>query len=986
MAHRRILTAGHRRALFALPDDEVVCRARYVLDEDDLRRIARRRKPENRLGFALQLCALRFPGRLLQPGEVVPEAMLRVIADQIEADWRDIEGYGLRENTRYEHSSALQTELGYRPFIGAGRRDMLGWLEEAAMTAANGLDLSTAFMTALRAAKIIAPGPSTFERLCAAALVTAERHVQTRITGALSPAQQRSLQQLLELEPGERLTPLGALRRPHGGQGPNDLKELVGRVETLRAVAAPKTFEDVPALRLAQLARECERVSIAHLREMRHGRRMALLAAFVVERRAQITDEALDLGLRLTGALFKRAERRHLDALVDSRRSIGDVVRAHADLGQALLAAREAGVDLDQAIDAVLGWDGLERSVEAAMHLRTPIAADVLERIEAEHPRLRRFGAALLVTFTFHGGRDMADLLDALARLKNGPPTGDAPMAFVSPRWRKVINADGDFNAKVYEICVFATLRDALRAGDVWVEGSQRYQRFQDRLLAPAATLNAAKAGPVADILKRDASGWISDRRQRLDALLAQAERQAATGALPDAAVRDGRLSVTPLRATTPDAARALARQLYDLLPRVRITDLLEEVDGWTGFGDCFGHMKSGAPPVDRRALYAALIADGLNLGLTRMSEACDGASYWKLARLVDWHIREDAYSLATAALVEAQERTPIAALWGDGTTSSSDGQYFGAAGRARAASTANLRYGTEPGVKFYTHVSDQFAPFATRAITAAAPEAPHVLDGLLQHRGRAPIKEHHTDTGGFTDHVFALCALMDFRFAPRIRGLPDKRLYLFDGAPPTPTLAPLIARHVRHEHIQAQWPDIIRLAASIKAGHVSAAQAVATLSATRRQNALAAALGEIGRIERTIFTLEWMLDPDLRQRVQLSLNKGEARNNLARAVFFNRLGLLHDRGDDALQRRAAGCNLIVAAIILWNTVYLARAADILRTAGVNAPADLLQHVWPLAWDHIILTGDYRWSDDNPTSTEALRPLRLERLPTRLAA
>lgn len=208
--------------------------------------------------------------------------------------------------------------------------------------------------------------------------------------------------------------------------------------------------------------------------------------------------------------------------------------------------------------------------------------------------------------------------------------------------------------------------------------------------------------------------------------------------------------------------------------------------------------------------------------------------------------------------------------------------------------------------MKSYNHVSDQFAPFATRAITAAAPEAPHVPDGLLQHRGRAPIKEHHTDTGGFTDHVFALCALMDFRFAPRIRDLPDKRLYLFDGAPPTPTLAPMIARHVRHEHIQAQWPDIIRLAASIKAGHVSAAQAVATLSATRRQNALAAALGEIGRIERPIFTLERMLDPDPRQRVQLSLNKGEARKNLARAVFFNRLGLLHDRGDDAMQRRAA--------------------------------------------------------------------------------
>ena len=61
MAHRRILTAGQRRALFDLPDDEGECRRRYALDDDDLRRIRRRRKPGNRLGFAL-------PGRITRPG------------------------------------------------------------------------------------------------------------------------------------------------------------------------------------------------------------------------------------------------------------------------------------------------------------------------------------------------------------------------------------------------------------------------------------------------------------------------------------------------------------------------------------------------------------------------------------------------------------------------------------------------------------------------------------------------------------------------------------------------------------------------------------------------------------------------------------------------------------------------------------------------------------------------------------------------------
>jgi TnpA family transposase len=300
---------------------------------------------------------------------------------------------------------------------------------------------------------------------------------------------------------------------------------------------------------------------------------------------------------------------------------------------------------------------------------------------------------------------------------------------------------------------------------------------------------------------------------------------------------------------------------------------------------------------------------------------------------------------MATRMLVEAQARAPIAALWGDGSTSSSDGQHFPSAGRARGVSTVNLRYGGEPGVKFYTHVSDQFAPFATRAIAATAAEAPHVLDGLLRHGGRTPIREHHTDTGGFSDHVFALCALLGYRFAPRIRDLPEKRLYVLESSPPAPTLAPLIARTARTGQICAAWPQLVQLAASIRSGQVSAAHAVTTLAATSRQSALAAAFAEVGRIERSIFTLEWMLEPDLRHRVQTGLNKGEARNNLARAVFLNRLGQMHDRTHDDQQHRAVGCNLVVAAIILWNTVYLAAAVEALRRSGVDVPDELLRHV-----------------------------------------
>jgi Tn3 transposase DDE domain len=127
------------------------------------------------------------------------------------------------------------------------------------------------------------------------------------------------------------------------------------------------------------------------------------------------------------------------------------------------------------------------------------------------------------------------------------------------------------------------------------------------------------------------------------------------------------------------------------------------------------------------------------------------------------------------------------------------------------------------------------------------------------------------------------------------------------------------------------------------------------------RQNGLAKALREIGRIERTLFTLDWIKNPDLRRRAHLGLNKGEARNALARAVYFCRLGEMRDRTFENQFFRASGLNLLVAAIILWNTRYLEAAYRELRRQGRTVKEDLLRHVAPFGWEHIDLTGDYVW-------------------------
>jgi TnpA family transposase len=342
------------------------------------------------------------------------------------------------------------------------------------------------------------------------------------------------------------------------------------------------------------------------------------------------------------------------------------------------------------------------------------------------------------------------------------------------------------------------------------------------------------------------------------------------------------------------------------------------------------------------------------------------------LVNVAQWHISEDNYASARAAIVDAHHKHPLAAIWGDGSDSSSDGQYF----RAGPGGAVNAKYGIDPGVVLYTTHSGQYGPMHTRVISATASEAPYVLDGLHPHAHRTSLRivEHYTDTAGATDHVFGLCHLLGYRFAPRIKDLKERKPYAVEKPDTYPLLKPLIGDAVDTAALVRGWAELMRVKASIEAGVVAPSTILRKIAAGGSNNALSRALRALGRIERTLFTLQWLSDPTLRQRSHAGLNKGEASNSLRRAVFFHRQGEFRDRTFENQSFRASGLSLLTAAIVHWNTTYLDRAVQHLRAQGVIISNELLAHVAPLGWEHIALTGEYDWNAGKPTN--GLRPLR----------
>jgi TnpA family transposase len=650
---------------------------------------------------------------------------------------------------------------------------------------------------------------------------------------------------------------------------------------------------------------------------------------------------------------------------------------------EALTKAARRGTDIATAVTAIAELDVIE--ADAALIRRTikPGRPDVLGELASEYRVFKQVGHRFLVTFTFEGRsstgtlRTAINVLSELAGDWRKALPADMPLGHTELRWHRHIVNGGKIDRTYWELATYFGISSALASGDLWVPTSRIHRSLED-LLTPRAFATAKAPVLLPQSTRLSADEWIAQRSAQLDAaLLETAQGLSDKGPLLFTGDKLRFPKGPKTEDIETDPGRLLATRTYGALPTIRITDVLSQVARWTGFIDQFGHVSSGLPPSDERAFLAALIAEATNLGLTRMADVCGVASRRALLRMQTWHMREDTFRAALGCLTDAIHAEPIAAWFGDGWRASADGQHFYLGGPGESGGTVNAHYGRDPIVKIYTTITDRYAPLHQTVIAGTAGEAIHALDGILGHESGATISSLHTDGGGVSDIVFAVMHLLGLNFEPRIPRLSDRRLYAFEPRARYGKLAPLFGHRLDENLIRAHWDDIGPVIDAMRNKVVSPSLILKKLSAFRQQNTLAAALREIGRVERTLFTLRWFEDPALRKQVTAELNKGEARNTLARAVAFHRLGRFRDRGHENQQTRAAALNLVTAAIILFNCRYLDRAVSSLKISAGIGNEEALRQLSPLGWDHINLTGDYVWSDPAAFDADGFLPLKI---------
>jgi len=580
MPRHILLSDGRRHAIetahFDLDQRDI---ARYwTLSANELLGIQRRRRDANRFGFAVQLCLLRFPGWPAKKDSPVPVSLLRYVGEQLGIESADIEDYFRRQPTRSDHLQEIIDLYGFRSFTVEVRVELEAWMKSQVHRWNTPVGMLMALLDQMRLRHIVIPALSTVEDLAWRTHRRVELEALAKLATGLTPTQRAEIETLLIPAAGDDDRTLTWLRRPLGTPGVAGMLDLLDRLDFVRSYEIhPQLATDISPLLVRQFASRGARHTLQHLRDYETDKRLGLAASFLLDFQPTLLDQIVDLFTHLVGYWFNRAEKRHWRSFQEHGRTINEKLHHFLQLGGALVDARKKRADLEAAVESALGWDSLSSSLGETKLVAAPLDFSTLEELPAQHSRARQYAPRLLAALNFQAIAALQPLLKTVEVLRSlnkahqSAIPADAPRGFVPPRWRPyVFAADGKIDRAYYELCVLNELNLAPRSGDVWIAGSRRFLPLDDYLL-PVSEWKKLSGGAG----QLSCASYLEQRRQQVHYGLERMLPLLAEGQLPDVVLKVGKLSISPLEADLPADAEAWSNRLYDVLPRMQITDLL---------------------------------------------------------------------------------------------------------------------------------------------------------------------------------------------------------------------------------------------------------------------------------------------------------------------------------------------------------------------------------------------------------------------------
>ena len=912
--------------------------------------------PHNQLGKAVLLKFFEYEGRFPESLSELPTAIVAYIAQQLDLSRNVIHQYDWDGSRIKEHRKEIRGVMGFRKGTLADQRELRDWLlNEIIPGEHRPVYLTELVYSQLKKHHIEPPSRGRVNRLITSALYRYEKRLFAQTFEHLSSETKIRLRNLikntgkldddLSVDADEILDyPIHELKVGAGEAKVKNIKRVCTRLMQLQDLDLPKDlFKDIPLRFLRQYSQQVSVESPSHLRRRlkkpkRKAQAFTMLAAFCWVRQQEITDDLADLFIRVLKDIRLRAKYN------EEKRLLNDYIRVDGKQ-QLLFRLAQSMLDnpdgiISEVLYPVIGEERLKALVEESKNTGEYYKS-VQTKVTASYSyHYRQILPPLLEVLHFRSNNEQhKPLIDALKTVEKYlsregsyyPKRAIIPIEdVIHKQWHDwIYQADRRGGPHIrrsrYEVCVLQALSEKLRCKEIWIEDANRYR-------------NPAEDVPSDFNEKRkiyyDALGLpISGKKfvKRLKKLMRKALKDLNENIPENNAVKilpkdGGWIKLSPYDAQEePTNLEFLKEHIKHRWWMTDLLDVLKETDLQVGFTDSFksltGQQRLPQEELQLRLLLC-LFGLGTNTGLSSVSMGNHGVSYSHLQYARRRFISKDGLRQAIGRIVDATLAVKEPQIWGETATwCASDSKQFGAWSQNLRAQW-HKRY-RQAGVMVYWHVAKKSLCIHSQLKAPSSSEVSSMIEGVLHHCTAMQVDRNYVDTHGQSEVAFAFCHLLGFQLMPRFKNLHAQKLSLPDKklTAKLDNLKWILQDVIDWDQIEQEYDEMVKYATALRIGTAETEAILQRFTRNNHQHPTFKAFSELGRVIKTIFLCNYLMNEDVRIEIHEGLNVVENWNSANGFIFYGNRGEISSNDVDAQEISILSMHLLQACLVYVNTL-----------------------------------------------------------------
>jgi TnpA family transposase len=937
---------------------------------------------------ALILLQLKVVQRLgyFEPASALPRNLIEHVcrhAKLREPSSKELKAYET-SGSRSIHQKKIRDHLGLRFF----RNDDWAWVEKLARdTAATKQELEdivNVLIEDIARQKYELPGFTQLVRTARNARNIVNTAIYQSITGCLTTEQCAMLDDIMAIRRGKTLW--DQLKKEPKKPTVREVAQFLEHIRWLTSLnqGLPNT-RTMAVSKRRQLILEARALDAKDIKAVKPIKRYALATLLIQSQLERSTDDIATIFIKLVRGINNQAEERLRQYRIDHAEQTDRLIGQFREVLAAMQEGETANDRLDN-IERVLGDDPetwIEQCDEHAAfagnnHIPFMLkpysdkraliyqCLDVLE-LKSSSQDEKLVHALSWIREWRHARREFFD--------ERHVPAGIDLKKWLPDAWYRHIVQKTESGAvrihrKYLEIYICKATMDEMQSGDLYAEHSNDYDDYREHLVSWDEY--GGELSRYCDITKlpKDGATFAARLKEEISLLAKHVDSR-----FPEndyVRINDSGLVIQRIdpRVDPPDLA-LVEERLKAGLPSTNILDLLTETESWLDLHRIFGPLSGFEPKIDdpRKRFITTLFCYGCNLGPAQTARSVQGLSRKQVGWLNLRYVTEERLDKAIVRVINAFNTFALPKFWGSGKRVSADGTKWSVF-EQNLLSEFHIRYGGYGGIGYY-HVSDMYIALFSNFIPCGVHESMYLLDGLIRNTSDVQPDTVHGDTHAQTTPVFGLAHLLGIEVMPRIKGIKQLIFYKPDRKAKYDHIQSLFKEVIDWSLIERHYPDMMRVAISIKAGLITPSMILRRLGVSSRKNKLYLAFRELGRAIRTRFLLNYINDVELRRVIHQATNKSEQFNDFAKWLRFANDGVIAENIRHE-QRKVVKYNHLVANMVILHNVHtMSRTLKILQEQGVPLNDDLINRLSPYRREHINRLGHYPLDLERPKTSMA---------------